>query len=320
MDGVLAGYVRHGADGDELVIHPSDTVSGMRYRLIPMTQSIIAGILTPEEAAEHERLVLEHLHFPDGVRLMDHPAAFDEGVPHTFLRAEQAANVGREIGLMYVHAHIRYVEALAALGRGRALDELLRISPVDLGRRLAHAAPRQRNAYFSSSDADFPDRESFARDFDGLRDGSVGVRGGGACTPAVRASTCASSSRASSADRARREVVVDPVLPAAADGLAVDLDLGGRSRRVVYRVAATADGVQVRAGSGPDALAPVPRPRAPGTTGSAASSSRRATSGRPARRGHGGRGLGDLTRFVGRARTARCAGRSPCAAAHSSAD
>ncbi len=259
VDGVLAGYVRHGADGDELVIHPSDTVSGMRYRLIPMTQSIIAGILTPEEAADHERLVLEHLHFPDGVRLMDHPAAFDEGVPRTFLRAEQAANVGREIGLMYVHAHIRYVEALAALGRGRALDELLRISPVDLGRRLAHAAPRQRNAYFSSSDADFPDRESFARDFDGLRDGSVGVRGGwrvyssgpGIYLRQLVQGVLGLTERGG-------EIVVDPVLPAAADGLAVDLDLGGRTRRVVYRVTATGDGVHVRAGSGPDALAPVP--------------------------------------------------------------
>jgi cellobiose phosphorylase len=267
VDGVLAGYVRHGSDGDELVIHPSDTVSGMRYRLIPMTQSIIAGILTPEEAEHHERLVVEHLHFPDGVRLMDHPAAFDEGVPHTFLRAEQAANVGREIGLMYVHAHIRYVEALAALGRGRALDELLRISPVDLGSRLAHAAPRQRNAYFSSSDADFPDRQSFARDFDRLRDGTVGVRGGwrvyssgpGIYLRQLVQGVLGLTERSGSTGA----LVVDPVLPAAADGLAVDLELAGRTRRVVYRVTTTGEGVRVRAGSDRGALVDVPTtPRA----------------------------------------------------------
>ncbi|WP_353706914.1 hypothetical protein ABRQ22_12110 [Cellulosimicrobium sp. ES-005] len=261
VDGVMAGYVRHGSDGDELVIHPSDTVSGMRYRLIPMTQSIIAGILTPEEAEQHERLVVEHLHFPDGVRLMDHPAAFDEGVPHTFLRAEQAANVGREIGLMYVHAHIRYVEALAALGRGRALDELLRISPVDLGSRLAHAAPRQRNAYFSSSDADFPDRQSFARDFDRLRDGTVGVRGGwrvyssgpGIYLRQLVQGVLGLTERSGSSGA----LVVDPVLPAAADGLAVDLELAGRTRRVVYRVVEPGERVRVRAGSDLGTLADV---------------------------------------------------------------
>ena len=258
VDGVMAGYVRHGADGDELVIHPSDTVSGMRYRLIPMTQSIIAGILTPEEAEQHERLVVEHLHFPDGVRLMDHPAAFDEGIPHTFLRAEQAANGGREIGLMYVHAHSRYVEALAALGRGRALDELLRISPVDLGRRLAHAAPRQRNAYFSSSDADFPDRESFARDFDRLRDGTVGVRGGWrvySSGPGIYLRQLVQGVLGLTEQPGT--LVADPVLPATADGLAADLELAGRTRRVVYRVVESRQGVRVRAGSDLGALVDV---------------------------------------------------------------
>ena len=32
-----------------------------------------------------------------------------------FKRAEQAANFGREIGLQYVHAHIRYTEAMAKM-------------------------------------------------------------------------------------------------------------------------------------------------------------------------------------------------------------
>ena len=264
VDGVMAGYVRHDELGDELVIHPRDTSTGMRYRLIPMTQSILAGILTPEEAEEHERLVVEHLLFPDGVRLMDHPAAFDEGIPHTFLRAEQAANVGREVGLMYVHAHIRYVEALAALGRGRALDELLRISPFDLGARIAHAVPRQRNAYFSSSDADFPDRASFARDFEKLRDGSVGVRGGWrvySSGPGIYLRQLVQG--VIGLTEQSGALVVDPVLPTTADGLTVDLEVGGRSRRVVFRVRQTVAQVAVRAGSGPDDLEVVPAaPRA----------------------------------------------------------
>jgi cellobiose phosphorylase len=160
---------------------------------------------------------------------------------------------------MYVHAHIRYVEALAALGRGRALDELLRISPVDLGRRLAHAAPRQRNAYFSSSDADFPDRESFARDFDRLRDGTVGVRGGWrvySSGPGIYLRQLVQGVLGLTEQPGT--LVADPVLPATADGLAVDLELAGRTRRVVYRVAEPGQGVRVRAGAGPDALADVP--------------------------------------------------------------
>ncbi|MFF3065487.1 GH36-type glycosyl hydrolase domain-containing protein [Oerskovia sp. NPDC057915] len=264
VDGVMAGYLRHGEQGDELVIHPRDTSTGMRYRLIPMNQSITAGILTLTEAEEHERLIAEHLHFPDGVRLMDHPAAFDEGIPHTFQRAEQAANVGREVGLMYVHAHIRYAEALAALGRGRTLDELLRISPFDLGDRIAHAAPRQRNAYFSSSDADFPDRASFARDFDKLRDGSVGVRGGWrvySSGPGIYLRQLVQGVLGLTEQAGA--LVVDPVLPATADGLTVDLELGGRARTVVFRIGAEGSGVQVRAGSGPDTPVVVPAsPRA----------------------------------------------------------
>ncbi|MBE7699742.1 hypothetical protein H9623_05385 [Oerskovia sp. Sa1BUA8] len=268
VDGVMAGYVRHGEQGDELVIHPRDTSTGMRYRLIPMNQSIIAGVFTRGEAEQHERLVLEHLHFPDGVRLMDHPAAFDEGVPRTFQRAEQAANVGREVGLMYVHAHIRYAEALAALGRGRTLDELLRISPVDLGSRIAHAAPRQRNAYFSSSDADFPDRASFARDFDRLRDGSVAVRGGWrvySSGPGIYLRQLVQGVLGL-AEQAGA-LLVDPVLPASADGLSVDVELGGRVRHVVFRVlerdGERGEGVRVRAGSVPEDLVDVPAaPRA----------------------------------------------------------
>lgn len=45
--------------------------------------------------------------YPDGVRLMNRPAQYDGGVSTHFKRAEHAANFGREVGLQYVHAHIR---------------------------------------------------------------------------------------------------------------------------------------------------------------------------------------------------------------------
>ena len=117
FDDVLAGYVSFTDEGPKPVIHPDDTRTGITYRLIPMTRSIIAGLLDDEETRRHEAIIDEHLHYPDGVRLMNRPAAYHDGVTTVFKRGEQAANVGREIGLMYTHAHIRYTEALAALGR-----------------------------------------------------------------------------------------------------------------------------------------------------------------------------------------------------------
>ncbi len=97
--------------------------------------------------------------FPDGVRLMDRPIAYHGGPETIFQRAESAAFFGREIGLMYVHAHLRYAEAVAALGESEALwDALLVANPIAVTDQLANASLRQRNAYFSSSDAAFRDR------------------------------------------------------------------------------------------------------------------------------------------------------------------
>ena len=66
-------------------------------------------------------LIQEHLLHADGVRLMDKGVNYRGGINTYFMRAETAANFGREIGLQYCHAHIRYCEALAKVGYG---DEL----------------------------------------------------------------------------------------------------------------------------------------------------------------------------------------------------
>ena len=39
---------------------------------------------------------------------MDRPLAYHGGPETIFRRAESAAFFGREIGLMYVHSHLRY--------------------------------------------------------------------------------------------------------------------------------------------------------------------------------------------------------------------
>ncbi|HET6521681.1 MAG TPA: hypothetical protein VFG47_17950, partial [Geminicoccaceae bacterium] len=180
--GTVAGYALFDPAGraePELLLHPSDARTGLRYSLLPMTRGIIAGLFTPEQARHHLGLIREHLLFPDGVRLMDRPVAYRGGIERVFRRAESAAFFGREIGLMYVHAHLRYGEALAALGEADALWEALQVvNPIAVTDRLAQASPRQRNAYFSSSDAAFRDRYEAGAEWARVGAGAVAVDGG----------------------------------------------------------------------------------------------------------------------------------------------
>jgi cellobiose phosphorylase len=169
---------------------------------------------------------------------MSEPSAYHGGRQRLFRRADTAANVGREIGLMYVHAHLRYAEAMAKVGDARALWWALQVAnPVGLTASVAHAAPRQSNVYFSSSDADFPDRLEAAARWSELRTGGVAVRGGwrlyssgpGLYLHAIRAALL--GVRESFGD-----VVFDPVLPRSLDGLVARLQLHGRPVEIRYRV------------------------------------------------------------------------------------
>lgn len=255
--GTVAGFVVREADGAfRPLLHPTDRVTGIRYRLLPMTRAVLAELFTPDEARHHLDIVARELRFPDGVRLMSEPSAYHGGRQQLFRRADTAANVGREIGLMYVHAHLRYAEAMAKAGDGRALWWALQVAnPVGLTATVAHAAPRQSNVYFSSSDADFPDRLEAAARWSELRTGDVPVRGGwrlyssgpGLYLHAIRAALL--GVRESFGD-----VVFDPVLPRSLDGLVARLQLHGRPVEIRYRVRG--------AGHGPSGImvnsAPVP--------------------------------------------------------------
>jgi len=119
-DGVVAGYGLAADDGSiSLLLHPSDTVTGIRYSLLPMERGIVSGIFTPEQALHHHGLISRYLTGPDGARLMDRPLKYSGGIEKLFRRAESSTFFGREIGLMYVHEHIRYAESLALTGRAR---------------------------------------------------------------------------------------------------------------------------------------------------------------------------------------------------------
>jgi cellobiose phosphorylase len=234
-DGTVAGYALFDADTarPELLLHPSDTRTGLRYSLLPMTRSIIGGLFTEKQARHHLRLIRDHLLFPDGVRLMDRPVAYHGGPERVFRRAESAAFFGREIGLMYVHAHLRYGEAMAVLGKADALwDALQAANPVSVAERVGNASPRQRNAYFSSSDAAFPDRYRASAEWDRVRGGSVAADGGWriySSGPGLYANLLLS--HALGVRRRFGSRVVAPVLPGRLGRITLEMDLdGGRQR------------------------------------------------------------------------------------------
>ncbi|MDE1993953.1 MAG: cellobiose phosphorylase [Rhizobiaceae bacterium] len=180
-DGIVAGYgvFDPSHDGVELLLHPADTRTGLHYSLIAMTQPMIGGLFTAEQRHDHMKLIRENLLFPDGVRLMEKPATYAGGPETLFRRAESSSFFGREIGLMYVHAHLRYCEALALDDDAEGVwSGLALANPISVSDRLEHATLRQRNTYFSSSDAAFQDRYHASADWGRVKAGNIDVDGG----------------------------------------------------------------------------------------------------------------------------------------------
>ncbi|NLR98456.1 cellobiose phosphorylase [Rhizobium sp. P38BS-XIX] len=180
-DGIVAGYgvFDPSHDGVELLLHPEDTRTGLHYSLIAMTQPMIGGLFTPDQRHAHMKIIRENLLFPDGVRLMEKPATYSGGPEKLFRRAESSSFFGREIGLMYVHAHLRYCEALALDHDAEAVWQALALAnPIAVSGHVEHASLRQRNTYFSSSDAAFDDRYHASSDWSRVKAGDIAVDGG----------------------------------------------------------------------------------------------------------------------------------------------
>ncbi|EJC78207.1 cellobiose phosphorylase [Rhizobium leguminosarum bv. trifolii WSM2012] len=180
-DGVVAGYgiFDPAHDGVELLLHPSDRRTSLSFSLISMTQAMLGRLFTPAQRQDHMKLIKKHLLFPDGVRLMEKPATYAGGPETLFRRAESSSFFGREIGLMYVHAHLRYCETLALDAEADELWKAISVvNPIAVTNALPNASLRQRNTYFSSSDAAFPDRYQAAADWKRVKAGKIAVDGG----------------------------------------------------------------------------------------------------------------------------------------------
>ena len=144
-----------------------------------MSCAIAGGLFTHAQTLEHLALIRERLTFPDGVRLMDKPIPYRGGVERMFRRAESSSFFGREVGLMYTQAHLRFCEALALIRDHDALwDELRKVNAATMTSAVPNAALRQRNCYFTSSDAAFCDRYQASAEWDRVAAGAIPVEDG----------------------------------------------------------------------------------------------------------------------------------------------
>lgn len=245
VDGVLTGYALFQESGVRHLLHPSDTTTGVHYSSLAMIHAILEDLLTPEQARTHLQLIDAHLRGPDGVRLFDRPMPYHGGPMRFFQRAESATFFGREIGLMYMHAHLRYAQALAHFGEAdRFFHALCQANPIGIGAIVPRATLRQANCYYSSSDAAFADRYEASAEYQRVVEGRVELDGGwrvyssgaGIALGLIVRRFLGLSPEATT-------LSVDPVIPAALDGLRVTTTLLGRPIDVSYSVGERGCGV-----------------------------------------------------------------------------
>ena len=246
-DDVVAGYA-HCPPGAEpsLWIHPSAPTAGLSYSLLPMMHAVLEDLLTPAQAAKQAALIKQHLHGPDGARLFDAPLPYHGGISTRFLRAETSSFFGREIGIMYMHAHLRHAQMLAHLGDAPAFFEALGLAnPILLSERVAAASPRQSNCYYSSSDAAYADRYAAHAQYGRVFDGSVALDGGWriySSGPGIALSLVLNHLLGLRLEH--DALLIDPVMPASLFGMRAEVPLGGFTLELRYEPGAQGAGVK----------------------------------------------------------------------------
>jgi len=246
VDGVLAGYALFDSGASvRYLLHPRDEVSGVRYSSLAMIHAVLEDMLSPEQARAHLGLMGEHLLGPDGIRLFDRPMAYHGGPQRFFQRAESATFFGREIGLMYMHAHLRYAQALARLGEAdRFFKALCQANPIGIRALVPTASLRQANCYYSSSDAAFEDRYQASEQYDRVREGRIALDGGWRVySSGAGIALGLIVRRFLGLDLEADALVLDPVMPPSLSGLKAELTLLGIAVEVRYEVKAKGCGV-----------------------------------------------------------------------------
>jgi 1,2-beta-oligoglucan phosphorylase len=179
-DGVVAGYGYVEDNGNiSVLLHPTDMHTGIKYSLLPMDRGVLCGIFTKEQAEAHQKIIDQYLKGPDGARLMDKPLRYKGGIQEIFQRAESSTFFGREIGLMYIHEHIRYAESQAVLGKANEFIRAMRQAiPVAYSDVVPNSNLRQANCYYSSSDVTFKTRYEADEKYADILSGKMRVDGG----------------------------------------------------------------------------------------------------------------------------------------------
>ncbi len=266
-DGVVAGYALfEDRDRVRYLLHPSDETTGVRYSSLAMIHALLEDMLAPDQVTEHLRLIDSHLSGPDGARLFDRPLPYHGGPQRLFQRAETATFFGREIGLMYMHAHLRYAQALAHVGDAqRFFRALCQAVPIGIRAIVPSATLRQANCYYSSSDAAFEDRYQAGAEYERVARGAIPLDGGwrvyssgaGIALGLIFRHFLGLSSEAAA-------LSIDPVVPPELDGMCVKTALLGRPVEVRYSVRRHGCGVESIAVNGesmPYAARPNPHRR-----------------------------------------------------------
>ena len=246
-DGTVTGYAYfHDGDRIDYLLHPRDKATGVSYSLLPMIHALINGLLTPEQARKHLDIINTHLLGPDGARLFDRPMEYRGGPQKFFKRAECASFFGREIGLMYTHAHLRYAEALARCGDAEGFFlALCQANPIGIRSIVPAATLRQANCYYSSSDGAFGDRYEAFLEYDRLKKGAIPLDGGWrvySSGPGIWTRLMLQSFLGLRWERSA--LMIDPIIPKGLDGLRVEMKLGGISFDVTYHIAGTGCGTK----------------------------------------------------------------------------
>lgn len=240
-DEIVAGYGLVDEEGNiGVLLHPSDTMTGIHYSILPMERGILSGMFTREQALLHQDLIEYHLKGPDGARLMDRPLKYKGGIQTIFQRAESSTFFGREIGLMYIHEHIRYAESLACTGKAGAFVRALRqANPVGYHEIVPCGDVRQSNCYYSSSDVIFGNRYEADERYDEIRTGRITLRGGWriySSGPGIYIGLVVN--RLLGLRTQSLNFIIDPVMPHTFDGLEASIMLSGRQVTFIYRVEA----------------------------------------------------------------------------------
>lgn len=238
-DGIVSGYGLVEKDKSiSVLLHPSDKTTGIHYSVLPMNRGIISEIFTNEQAQHHQELVEKHLKGPDGVRLMDRPLKYQGGIQKIFQRAESSTFFGREIGLMYVHEHIRYAESLAIMGKAEGFMKALRQAiPIDYNDIVACGDIRQSNCYYSSSDVVFRSRYDADERYEQVKEGKLTVRGGWrvySSGPGIYIGIIISRLLGLRVEYGN--VIFDPVMPKSLNGFKAQINFLGKLIEMVYYV------------------------------------------------------------------------------------